>query len=391
MPGGRDHAKAMPALGFTVLLILSCGWVMDGQPDHNAQLAQAQGAERQPGLLRQKLLQQKLRQRIMAQQGRSSAAANANSAATGDASEAGANSSDAMVVTGDTDSGTDLRTPATRATEKEAWLAEMRRQKSRRNAKTSSARCTIAGLEVAVWKPKSNAGPAPLVVFSHGFHGINTQSDYIMRALADAGYIVMAPNHDDAFTKSLRPPEVKFSLASKWNASTYRKRGDDIARLLAAVNADPHWNRQIDKTRIALMGHSLGGYTVLALAGGWPQWKLHSVKAVVALSPYCSPFLAHKTLTNISVPVMYQGGTKDWGITPFLLGKHGAYTNTPSPAVLVELQDANHFTWSGLNDDPVKAQLIDYYCVAFLNKYVKGDASARPEKRLQGVRLIETK
>ena len=32
-----------------------------------------------------------------------------------------------------------------------------------------------------------------------------------------------------------------------------------------------------------LAGHSLGGYTVLALAGAWPSWKLANVRAVLAL------------------------------------------------------------------------------------------------------------
>lgn len=58
----------------------------------------------------------------------------------------------------------------------------------------------LAGRDVALWKP---SGPAPetgypIIVFSHGFGGCNTQSTFLMEALAQAGYLVLAPNHKDA-------------------------------------------------------------------------------------------------------------------------------------------------------------------------------------------------
>src|SRR5471030_3184572 len=61
---------------------------------------------------------------------------------------------------------------------------------------------TIAGRDVAVWKPAGAAAVAgyPVVVFSHGYGGNNTQSTFLMEALAGAGYLVVAPNHQDART-----------------------------------------------------------------------------------------------------------------------------------------------------------------------------------------------
>lgn len=50
----------------------------------------------------------------------------------------------------------------------------------------------IAGLRVAVWRPVNPLGPSPLVVFSHGYRGIAAQSEDLMRALARAGYLVIA-------------------------------------------------------------------------------------------------------------------------------------------------------------------------------------------------------
>jgi predicted dienelactone hydrolase len=64
--------------------------------------------------------------------------------------------------------------------------------------------------------------------------------------------------------------------------------------LIDALRNDARWKDRIEWSRVALAGHSLGGYTVLGLAGGWASWKLPSIKAVLAMSPYCDPFLQKK-------------------------------------------------------------------------------------------------
>src|SRR5690242_18474921 len=44
----------------------------------------------------------------------------------------------------------------------------------------------IAGLRVSVWEPPPDVpGPLPLVIFSHGFHGISTQSTFLTKELAE--------------------------------------------------------------------------------------------------------------------------------------------------------------------------------------------------------------
>ncbi len=47
---------------------------------------------------------------------------------------------------------------------------------------------------------------------------------------------------------------------------------------------------------IGAAGHSLGGYTVVGLGGGWPRWKDGRIRAVLALSPYVQPFMAQHSL-----------------------------------------------------------------------------------------------
>lgn len=253
-----------------------------------------------------------------------------------------------------------------------------------------SSDCTkmqIGGINVAVWKPQQTEGKAPLVIFSHGFGGSSTQSVFLMEALAQSGYIVIAPDHKDAHgsPETHFRPAVSFKQADQWSDKTYLDRHNDVVNLIAALRADPKWNSEINWNELALCGHSLGGYTVLGLAGAWTSWKLPGIKAVIALSPYVTPYTAKGALDNLHVPVMYQGGTKDFGITPFVKRPGGAFAKTSSPAYFVEFDQFNHFTWSSFNHDPERQKDIDYYCIAFLDKYVKGVDDGNLAKKLPDV------
>lgn len=257
-------------------------------------------------------------------------------------------------------------------------------------------RADIAGLEVAIWRPEHNSSPAPLVVFSHGFHGINTQSAYLMKAMADAGYFVVAPNHADAsksglLGSGLSQPELSFAKPRDWSDSTYKQRGEDICKLIDALQKDPKWSAQIDFSKMALAGHSLGGYTILGLAGARPSWSHPDIKAVLALSPYCEPYVFQDTIKNIRVPVMYQGGTLDFGITPSVKRSGGAYDKTSAPAYFVEFDKFGHLGWTGFERDSNKRSLVDFYSIAFLDKYVKGSSSADCTQKRSGIVQLESK
>jgi predicted dienelactone hydrolase len=210
----------------------------------------------------------------------------------------------------------------------------------------------IAGLDLAAWLPEqSRSAPAPVIIFSHGFHGCNTQSTFLTAALARSGYAVFAPNHRDAACRNLvawfARPEIPFRQAKDWSDNTYADRARDMTRLLDALSADSRY-RSFDWQHVGAIGHSLGGYTVLQLGGASASLKDRRVKAVLALSPYAEPFAIHKTLAAIDAPVMYQGGTRDFGITPFIIRSGGAYDQTPAPKYFVEFDGAGHFAWTDM-------------------------------------------
>jgi predicted dienelactone hydrolase len=234
----------------------------------------------------------------------------------------------------------------------------------------------LAGLDIAVWTPpRATPGPWPVIVFSHGFHGCNTQSKFLMQALADNGYAVFAPDHRDATCGNLRAllqkPAVPFARPEGWSDATYADRRQDVEALIDALKADPTYGAPpFDWDELGLVGHSLGGYTVLGLSGAWPSWKDRRVKAVVGLSPYSTPYLQSGKLGDLGVPVMYQGGTLDFGITPFVAKAGGVYDQTRAPKYYVELDGAGHMAWTDLRSTYHQA-IIDY-TIAFLDHYLKG-------------------
>lgn len=250
----------------------------------------------------------------------------------------------------------------------------------------------LAGLSVAYWLPQDASKPAPLILFSHGLNGCKTQSVFLMAALAKDGYIVVAPDHKDATCGgggmsggfSAHKPEEKFGQFDAWNDGTYTDREADMKNLYAALKTDADWAPRIDWDHVGLAGHSLGGYTVLGLAGAWPSWKMDGIKAVLALSPYAQPFLKKGDIAHLGIPVMYQGGTRDFGITPFIKKQDGAYDHTSSPAWFVEFNKTGHFGFTDLQKGAQRG-IIDY-SLWFFDHTLKDSDAPLPREAVADLR-----
>jgi predicted dienelactone hydrolase len=229
--------------------------------------------------------------------------------------------------------------------------------------------------------------PAPLVVFSHGDLGCGLQSIAFTEELARHGYVVAAPDHADAFlchaaqpAESGRAIQPNFLKPETWTDATFVDRRDDVEATIDELLADDVFRQVIDAQNIGVAGHSLGGYTVVGLVGGWASWVDPRIHAVLALSPYVMPFQVRNTLRNIQVPLMYQGGTLDVAITPFLKGANGAYSQSNPPAYFVDLKNAGHLAWVNCGKAATTAsclgtkanmKLIDDYGIAFFERYLK--------------------
>jgi predicted dienelactone hydrolase len=107
-----------------------------------------------------------------------------------------------------------------------------------------------------------------LILLSHGNAGTEAGHSVLAQTLARSGYLVAALRHpgDNWQDRSLlaHSPERYFD-----------ERPRQASRVIDALLADPAWKDRIasDKKgpRVGALGHSAGGYTVLALAGARPD------------------------------------------------------------------------------------------------------------------------
>jgi dienelactone hydrolase len=234
----------------------------------------------------------------------------------------------------------------------------------------------IGGVDVVVWMPSTgDRDKLAVVLFSHALWLCPAQSRYLTAMLADAGYLVIAPRHIDS---SCGPPawpslsRMSLKPSPLWTDEDYRDRADDIKAVVIGLPDDERYRGMADLGRLGLVGHSLGGYTVLGLGGAWPSWRLPGVRAVIALTPYSLPFQQSVGLSRISVPVMYQIGGLDPVFSVPL--EHSGYAHTRAPKILVAFAASGHLAWTDLGMSDRDG--IIGYTLAFLDHHVRGAPEA---------------
>jgi predicted dienelactone hydrolase len=100
-------------------------------------------------------------------------------------------------------------------------------------------------------------GRFPLVVLSHGLMGHALNQGWLAMRLAENGYVVATVHHPGTSFLD-QDPEQRRAL---W------ERPRDVSRTITAMLDHPRFGHRILADRIAVVGHSLGGYDVAALAG----------------------------------------------------------------------------------------------------------------------------
>jgi len=107
-----------------------------------------------------------------------------------------------------------------------------------------------------------------LIVLSHGIGGSELGHSVLAQALARNGYLVAALRHPGDNWQDR-------SLIEKSPERYFEERPRQASRVIDAILADPAWKDRIATDsrgpRVGALGHSAGGYTVLALAGARPD------------------------------------------------------------------------------------------------------------------------
>jgi predicted dienelactone hydrolase len=261
-------------------------------------------------------------------------------------------------------------------------------------------------------------GKYPLILYSHGATGSGISMAFLTERLASQGYVVVGPDYPDQFFSARIREKVG------WKPGIYRKQikwlenikehqlnkggrswrrsklayrpniASSTIDLILDENKDKQspFHEAIDTDRIAAVGHSFGAWTSLLIAGADSTFHDQRIKAAVALSgPVNQDVYESDELAQITIPVMFMFGGEE--------PKAGRasdqsllYSRARPPKFLVEIEGADHFTFSGgirkefprmddyVQQDSRRAAIV-IYTTAFLDYWLRGDDKAR--KQLQ--------
>ncbi|MEM9370910.1 MAG: alpha/beta fold hydrolase [Pseudomonadota bacterium] len=116
----------------------------------------------------------------------------------------------------------------------------------------------FASGSVAFKAPLEGTTRLPVILMSHGTGGTAESLGWLARSLAEAGYVVLAANHHG--NTGLEPYTAEGFIC-------WWERAADLSSLLSHMAQDDFFSGSIDLDRAFAVGFSLGGYSVLALAG----------------------------------------------------------------------------------------------------------------------------
>ncbi len=170
-------------------------------------------------------------------------------------------------------------------------------------------------------------GSFPVVLFSHGFTGIRLQSSFLTSHLASHGMIVAAPDHP-----SRDLPNVLGGTASGDRQASV----DDLLGtldLVLALGDDPTslLAGRIDGDRVATLGHSAGGGTIL---GASLDPRIDGYVSMAAGGPA-------EGAEYPQVPSFFLAGATDGVVTPTERTRP-AFEGAPSPTWYWEIAETGH-------------------------------------------------
>ncbi len=154
-------------------------------------------------------------------------------------------------------------------------------------------------------------GTFPLVVISHGSGGSPLTHRLLAAHLARAGFVVLLPEH---------PGNNRRDNSLAGTATVLAARPRHVSAAIDRAQTNTMLGPRLQGGGVALIGHSLGGYTGLALAGGRPTALPGEftpgadpavavvpdprIRALVLLAPATAWFMRTGALSDVRVPIL---------------------------------------------------------------------------------------
>jgi len=260
--------------------------------------------------------------------------------------------------------------------------------------------------------PDLSGAPYPLIVYSHGGGGDNTDLSRVLEHLASQGYIVAAPQHHDT-------DEV-------YTGIEFVDRPLDIMTVLDALAAitDGDLAGMIDTDNVGLMGWSLGAEASLQMLGlqsdpvhfetwcaehpeanldcadvrldlteayraqlglqtmpdgTWAPFGDERIRAVLVFAPCYFPLTNEATLVSVTTPTMILHATLDNGCD-YTGNAVRAYTHLGTEdRYLITLVNRDHIIYY------IQQPIPQHFATAFFGTYLKNDNSYTPYLTPEGL------
>jgi predicted dienelactone hydrolase len=222
----------------------------------------------------------------------------------------------------------------------------------------------------------------PLIVISHGTGGSGLSMAWLGEALAARGYIAAAVNHPG---NNAAEPYTTEGFSLWW------ERARDLTEVISSLLADGEFGSRIDTNAVGAAGFSLGGYTMIEIAGGitdvarfvrycdttnaagtctsppeFPtlvkdfrgmirehpevlkdageSYRDPRVRSVFAMAPALGPAFPASTLKKISIPVEIVAGESDQNVPIASSAKYFA-ANIPGSKLQVFSGNVAHYVF----------------------------------------------
>lgn len=294
--------------------------------------------------------------------------------------------------------------------------------------------------DVDVYLPDGVNGQSSVVIVSHGFGAVKEDFVFLNEHLASHGYVVMAPDHVGS-DLSYRENFLGGRLSTLLSPVEFINRPQEISFLIDELErltqASADWNSRLNLNQIGVIGDSLGGATVLSLAGAEITYgrlqeacnretltlnfarylecralylppknynlKDPRIKAAIAAHPLGGGMYGPEGIGKIDIPLLMVSGSADI-VAPVVTEQIFPYVwMKTQPKYLALLQQGTHFSTKpageGAGDVPsflmgehrdVGSTYYKAMTTAFLGAYLRGEERYQPYLTATYARAMST-